>query len=230
MTTVNYLTNDTELLPLGQLYVCLSFLNDTENKKSLTGLKVRGVYNTYDEACEQCKRLQQVDPYFNVYVGEMGKWLPFDPSPEQVQSSEYANQELNNMMKSYLENQEKAKLFHEQRKNEMVRKNILENLTNRKTNLQEVQNKLSSAKESDRKGLEETVKSIEENIRKMEERKQELDEQLNTISSQLEAFNMNKPFVGPKVVDGSGCVPSNDEVLNDEVLNDKVLNNEVLSV
>lgn len=208
MSSVNYLTSDTELLPKGQLYVCLSFLTDSETKKTLNGIKVRGVYNTYDEACEQAKSLQQVDPYFNVYVGEMGKWLPVDPSPDQVQSSEYANQELNNMMKSYLENQEKAKLFHEQRKNEMVRKNILENLTNRRTNLVDVQNKLNSAKDDEVKGLEETAKSIEDNIRKMEEREKELSHQLNDISSQLEAFNMNKPIVGPKVVDDSGEVLS----------------------
>jgi len=206
MTTVNYLTSDTDLLPQGQQFVCLSFLTDKENNKTLTGLKVRGVYGTYEEACEQCKRLQQVDPYFNVYVGEMGKWLPYDPSPEQVKESEYANQELNNMMKSYVENQEKAKLYHEQRKNEMVRKNILENLTVRKQNLEEAQNKLDSAKSSERKGLEETVKSIEENIKKMEDRERELSQQLNDINSQLEAFNLNKPFVGPKVVEGSGDV------------------------
>lgn len=206
MTTVNYLTNDTELLPQGQQFVCLSFLTDKENNKTLTGLKVRGVYATYEEACEQAKKLQQVDPYFNVYVGEMGKWLPYDPSPEQVKESEYANQELNNMMKSYVENQEKAKLYHEQRKNEMVRKNILENLTVRKQNLEEAQTKLSSAKSSERKGFEETVKSIEENIKKMEERERELSQQLNDINSQLEAFNLNKPFVGPKVVEGSGDV------------------------
>jgi hypothetical protein len=210
MTTVNYLTNDSELLPQNQSFVCLSFLTDKENNKTLTGLKVRGVYNTYEEACEQAKQLQQVDPYFNVYVGEMGKWLPFDPSPEQVQSSEYANQELNNMMKSYLENQEKAKLFHEQRKNEMVRKNILENLTVRKQNLDEAQSKLNSAKGSEKKGFEETVKSIEENIRKMEEREKELAEQLNDINNQLSAFNVNSTFVGPKVVEDSGELSQTD--------------------
>ena len=49
-------------------------------------------------------------------------------------------------------------------------------------------------------------KSIEENIKKMEDRERELSQQLNDINSQLEAFNLNKPFVGPKVVEGSGDV------------------------
>jgi DNA anti-recombination protein RmuC len=206
MTTVNYLTDIISLLPEGQKYVCLSFLTDKDNNKSLSGLRFGGAFATYEEACNHAKHLQQSDQYFNVYVGESGKWLPFDPSPEQVQSSEYANQELNNMMKSYLENQEKAKLFHEQRKNEMVRKNILENLTNRKTNLEDAKNKLASSKGDEHRGLEETVKSIEENIKKMEDRKKELDEQLNLISKQIENFDMNKPFSGPKVVEDSGVL------------------------
>ena len=208
MTTVNYLTDIISLLPEGQKYVCLSFLTDKDNNKSLSGLRFGGAFASYEEACNHAKHLQQFDQYFNVYVGEGGKWLPFDPSPEQVQSSEYANQELNNMMKSYLENQEKAKLFHEQRKNEMVRKNILENLTNRKTNLEDARNKLASAKGDEHRGLEETVKSIEENIKKMEDRKKDLDEQLNLISKQIENFDMNKPFTGPKVVEDSGDVLS----------------------
>lgn len=179
MSKPDYLSEDM-LLPKDQKFVCLSFLTDKENKTTLTGVKVRGVYETYDEACKQAKNLQAVDEAFNVFVGEMGKWLPFDPVPdsEAVKTSEYANEELNNMMKSYLENQEKAKLFHEQRKNELMKKNIMENITTRQTNLKEVQEQLTSAPEEEKKILEDTVKSIEEQIEKMEVKKNELDEQL----------------------------------------------------
>lgn len=187
MSKPDYLSEDT-LLPKDQKFVCLSFLTDKENKTTLTGVKVRGVYETYDEACKQAKNLQAVDEAFNVFVGEMGKWLPFDPAPdsEAVKTSEYANEELNNMMKSYLENQEKAKLFHEQRKNELMKKNIMDNITTRQTNLKEVQEQLTSAPEEEKKILEDTVKSIEEQIEKMEVKKNELDEQINTIKSNLE--------------------------------------------
>ena len=187
MSKPDYLSEDS-LLPKDQKFVCLSFLTDKENKTTLTGVKVRGVYETYDEACKQAKNLQAVDEAFNVFVGEMGKWLPFDPAPdsEAVKTSEYANEELNNMMKSYLENQEKAKLFHEQRKNELMKKNIMENITTRHTNLKEVQEQLTSATEEEKKILEDTVKSIEEQIEKMEVKKNELDEQINTIKSNLD--------------------------------------------
>ena len=186
MSKPDYLSEDT-LLPKDQKFVCLSFLSDKENKTTLTGVKVRGVFETYDEACKQAKNLQAVDEAFNVFVGEMGKWLPFDPAPdsEAVKNSEYANEELNNMMKSYLENQEKAKLFHEQRKNELMRKNIMDNITTRQTNLKEVQEQLTSASGEEKTTLEESVKSIEEQIEKMMEKKKELEEQLDTIKNSL---------------------------------------------
>jgi len=204
MSKVDYLTEDT-FLPSGQQFVCLSFLTDKENKTTLSGIKIRGVFASYEEACEHAKKVQSIDPYFNVFVGEQGKWLPFDPTPdsEAVKDSEYANTQLNQMMKSYMQNQEKAKVYHEQRKTEMVRKNILDNLTTRNENLEEVQKRLAKAKTSDeRSSLEQSVKSIEEQIKKMEEKKVDLDKQLDTITTQIKAFDANE-VVGPKIIDNS---------------------------
>ena len=149
MTKMDLLTEDT-INPKGQNFMCISFLTDKENKTTLSGVKVRGVFTTYEEACAHAKKLQSVDEYFNVFVGEMGKWLPFDPSPdsEAVKDSEYANEQLNSMMKSYMENQEKAKIYHEQRKNEMVRKNILDNLDTRQQNLDEIKKKMKKSKKT----------------------------------------------------------------------------------
>jgi hypothetical protein len=204
MSKVDYLTEDT-FLPAGQQFVCLSFLTDKENKTTLSGIKIRGVFASYEEACEHAKKVQSIDPYFNVFVGEQGKWLPFDPNPdsEAVKDSEYANTQLNQMMKSYMQNQEKAKVYHEQRKTEMVRKNIMENLTTRNENLEEVQKRLAKAKTSDeRSSLEQSVRSIEEQIKKMEEKKVDLDKQLDTITTQIKEFD-TKEIVGPKIIDNS---------------------------
>mgnify|MGYP000085323662 CR=1 FL=1 len=136
MSKTDYLTED-NLFPDDQKFVCLSFLTDKENKTTLSGIKVRGAFSSYELACDHAKKIQTVDPSFNVFVGELGKWLPFDPNPdsEAVKNSEYANEQLNGMMKAYLENQEKAKLFHTQRKNEMVRNNVIDNLNTRNLNL-----------------------------------------------------------------------------------------------
>ncbi len=200
MSHVDYLTDDTALLPTDQKFVCISFLTDKENKSTLSGIKIRGTYSTYEAACEQAKKLQSIDQYFNVFVGEMGKWLPFDPNPdsEVVKDSQYADEQLNNMMKSYMENQEKAKVYHEQRKQEMVRQNIMENLQTRQENLSELSKKLNKAKKHDKSEevsmIEQNMKSIEEQISKMEEKKSELDQQIETLSAQVKAYGSTQSF------------------------------------
>ena len=201
MSKMDLLTEDS-INPKDQNYVCMSFLTDKENKTTLSGIKIRGVFSTYEEACAHAKKLQSVDSYFNVFVGEVGKWLPFDPNPdsEAVKNSEYANEQLNSMMKSYMENQEKAKIYHEQRKNEMVRKNILDNINTRQENLADIKKKIKKSKDNDEKNvLQKSVEEMENQIAKMEEKKKELDDQIDLLSSQLKGFGEMK-LDPPKVL------------------------------
>lgn len=196
------------LLPSKQKYVCLSFLSDKENK-TLTGVRFGGAFETYEEACEQAKLLQSVDQYFNVYVGDGGKWLPYDPDPdsEAVKNSQYADDQLQNMMKSYMENQEKAKVYHEQRKQELVRENILANLKTRHDNLDDMKKKLEKAtkknKTEETVTLENSIKSVEEQIKKMEEKKKELDNQIDSLSKQVKSYGSTQGYntSGPKTLD-----------------------------
>ena len=113
-----------------QKFVCISILtpkNFKDPKETRSTLKVRGSYDTFEEASKRGEFLRNIDPHINVYVGEVGKWLPFDDDPEKAKQQEYQNKQLNNLMKGYMENQEKAKEFHEQRKNELVLKTLKEN-------------------------------------------------------------------------------------------------------
>jgi hypothetical protein len=74
-------------------------------RTTVQGLKVRGVYDTYNEAVHRAKTLQKLDPSFNVYVGQVGFWLPWDPEPHAVADQEYADEQLNTLMKKYRENE-----------------------------------------------------------------------------------------------------------------------------
>ena len=83
---------------------------------TIRGLKVRGVTGTHGEAVALSKKLQRNDPIHNIFLGEVGKWLPWDPKPHQVQDQEYAEDQLNTLMKGYKENEEaRAKFLTEQR-------------------------------------------------------------------------------------------------------------------
>ena len=74
-------------------------------RTTVQGLKIRGVYDTYAEALNRAKTLQKLDPSFNVFVGQVGFWLPWDPEPHTVADQEYADDQLNQLMKKYKENE-----------------------------------------------------------------------------------------------------------------------------
>lgn len=89
---------------------------------TMRGVKVRGVYSSTKEAEARGKKLQQKDKYFNIFIGEVGKWLPWDPEPHRVQEQEYAEEELNKLMKKYKENEDnREKFFEERRKDESTK-------------------------------------------------------------------------------------------------------------
>jgi hypothetical protein len=87
------------------------FFAKNEFRTTVQGLKVRGVYDTYQEAAARAKTLQKLDPSFNVYVGQIGFWLPWDPEPHDVADQEYADDQLNTLMKKYKENESQRDEF-----------------------------------------------------------------------------------------------------------------------
>lgn len=96
------------------------FFSKNEFRTTVRGLKVRGVYDTYNEAAARAKTLQKLDPSFNIYVAQVGFWLPWDPDTHDVQDQEYADDQLNQLMKKYKENEQQRDEFYE----EMKRKRI----------------------------------------------------------------------------------------------------------
>jgi hypothetical protein len=89
-------------------------------RTTVRGLKVRGTYDTYNEALNRAKTLQKIDPSFNVYVGAVGAWLPWDPEPTDIANQEYADDQLNQLMKKYKENEGQRDEFYEQMKRDRI--------------------------------------------------------------------------------------------------------------
>ena len=89
---------------------------------TMRGLKIRGSYGQKEEAEARAKKLQKMDPDHNIYVGQVGKWLPWDPSPSAIPDQEYAEEQLNNLMKKYKENEEAREQFHKEQR-DRARKN-----------------------------------------------------------------------------------------------------------
>lgn len=110
---IDYLKEDD---PTDQKYYCISFLTsdqlEKENNLEIRGFKVRGMYNNEEDAKERCKSLYNVESTINTYVGNIGHWVAWEDNSENAEDFEYANNDLNNLMKAHKENQEKVKMFN----------------------------------------------------------------------------------------------------------------------
>ena len=96
------------------------FYTINEFRTTVRGLKIRGAYTSKEEAVARSKKLQRLDPIHNIFVAEVGKWLPWDPEPSQVGEQEYAEEKLNTLMKNYKENEEAKDLFERENRSKMM--------------------------------------------------------------------------------------------------------------
>jgi len=183
---VDYLDEDPVIS--SQKYCVISVLTpknfkDVDEKSSMYTFKVRGSYETVEEAQKRIQFLNSLDPNVNIYLAEVGKWCPFEDDPEKAKDAVYKDEELNRLMKGYKENQEKAKEHFNQRKAEMVAKAL--------TDTKEKKEKLKAEEDERKKHLkkvivdttnttsevQEVVKGTQNDV-KVEESLQEKEQQL----------------------------------------------------
>ena len=141
-----------------QLWCCISFISpETLKNCNFRGIKVRGVYATKEEATKRAEFLQKIDPDFNIYVGEVGKWLGWDPDPNTIDDQIYREKKLQGLMDNYKKNREKAKVLEEERKREMLEESIRNEASRGSTTKDKRRRRL------EQKRLDQRMKKIEEN-------------------------------------------------------------------
>lgn len=83
----------------GQLFACMSFVSpEGVMNCNVRGLKIRGVYGSESEAQKACVKFNKMDPNFDVLVGPVGKWLPWNPTTKQIEKVNYKDKRLDKMM------------------------------------------------------------------------------------------------------------------------------------
>jgi len=116
-------------------------LNDF--KTTVRGLKIRGVYETQKEADFRAKQLRSSDSSHHVFRGDVGAWLPWDPNPDDINEQDYANDQLNTLMKKKKENELKKNIHWEEEKRQkmeaMQRENLLRDEANKKRQLEDAE-------------------------------------------------------------------------------------------
>jgi hypothetical protein len=91
-----------------------------DKRCSVRGFKVRGSFKTFEEAKKQCENLQKLERNVGIAIAPVGTWVPWDPSPDAIQDSEYMLPELNKLMTSYNEQNRNRDNMFEERKNELM--------------------------------------------------------------------------------------------------------------
>ena len=104
------------------------FQRDHAFQTSVRGMKLRGVFPTQDEAEMKCKKLREVDPNHDIFVGPVGMWIPWDPDAYKTGRIEFMEEELNQLHHEKLKNETKAKEEFERRIKETKQKAIKENI------------------------------------------------------------------------------------------------------
>ena len=101
--------------------------NMNDFQTSVRGVKVRGTYESEREAKVRAEVLRRRCPNDNVFIGQVGYWLPWDPNPLDVKNLEYQETELNTLMKKYNENMEHREYMFDEEKRTQVEKARKEN-------------------------------------------------------------------------------------------------------
>ena len=116
----------------GQNFALVSFVGPEfcRQKSGQFAMKVRGVFATEEEAKAYVKRLQRSgDNVVDIFLVAMYNWVPCPPDPMAVQSQEYQEQFLQDLMTGYAESQRSAKEIFNDRKEKVMKDGLDAHLT-----------------------------------------------------------------------------------------------------
>jgi hypothetical protein len=154
---------------------------------NIRGVKVRGVYDSERAANIRAQVLQKMDSSFHVYVGQVGFWLPWEPSADKIQEQEYMEDNLNKLVKEYNKNQVKKDMFYEEKKTEQKKAALEHSIRQKKKNDEERKKLLEKEKEKEETTeKEETCEVTEENVKLDINEENELKENLEKMDPWME--------------------------------------------
>lgn len=104
------------------------FHEKNEFRTTVRGIKVRGVFDTIQEAKNRADFLKRKGDKFDIFIGQVGCWCPWSPNPEDIADSEYAETQLNTFMKQFKQTMQMKDEVFEARKQQSVSA-ITEDLT-----------------------------------------------------------------------------------------------------
>lgn len=118
------------------------YLEMNDFQTSIRGIKVRGVFESLKEAQTRAELLRRMGDKFDIFVGQVGVWCPWSPNADDIQEQEYAETQLNTLVKNYRDNMNLRDEFYAKRKDDKIA---------------EAQQKLEKSKRSERSEENEVI-------------------------------------------------------------------------
>ena len=227
---IDYLFEDPEIP--SQRFALVSIVGPHFHQKcDVWGLKVRGIADTMEKAKSMSQKLMKIDNNYDIYTVDVGKFFPLAVDPLAVGNVEYQNEQLNTLVKSYLENRDAANDQWHERKNDMIQQAIkegkeqaalvskpehpiavLQRMKSYEEQIKEIQDMLEDVKEKL------SVSQEKFNNYSQDEKDQANNELLNAVESnvdttdnkELKIEEIRDQFVNDLVVSGSGSSENTD--------------------
>lgn len=184
---LDYLFEDPPLA--NQKFALVSIVGPNMPQKcDIWGLKLRGVAGTIEEAKKLSQKILRIDNNYDIYTVEVGKFFPLVVNPLEINDVEYQNDQLNKLIKNYLENRETANEFWHKRKSEMIQEAIKEG-----KNQEELQNRPEHPI-----AVLQRIQNYEKTILEIQENLQNLQNDLQLSKSKFESYTEEEREIAQK--------------------------------
>lgn len=183
---IDYLYEDPDIP--GQRYGLISIVGPNMPQKcDVWGLKIRGVADSLDKAKKMTQKLMKIDKDYDIYTVEIGKFFPLVVNPLEIEDVEYQNNQLNELVKGYIESKELANEQWEERKNEMVKQAILDgqDKSEKKEHPVAVWQRVNNLKEQ----ISNLEQQLEESKRQLKESEEKFEGYTEEEKAQAKNFN-----------------------------------------
>ena len=127
------------------------------------GLKIRGSFETEEQANDHAKKVREGDPNHNVYVGPVGMWIPWDPEAYKTGNVQYMEDDLQKLMFEKQKNENEAKEHFKQRIKDAKENAIKENIEKAQKSGNKLTQDLDNPDSANKK-YEEEVELLNNNI------------------------------------------------------------------
>lgn len=190
--SIDYLFEDPPLA--NQKFALISIVGPHMPQKcDVWGLKVRAVAGSIEEAKKLSQKILRVDNNYDIYTVDIGKFFPIVVDPLEINDVEYQNNQLNTLIKNYLENRETANEFWHKRKSEMIQEAIREGKS---------QEEMANKPEHPISVLQ-RVKQYEQSIVEMQENLDNLKLDLQTSKAKFEGYSDEERSIAQKELENA---------------------------